>query len=112
MATSAEFTANLIHIDPIIFRSHAEANFAICQLLKKYRDNNGVDRSNVINQAIDIVRLDLQALFYFVGERHARHPIVQVERSLGQKLAEKLDSPFRIAFVQFVGNPRRRWPRS
>ena len=63
MATSAEFTANLIHIDPIIFRSHAESNFAICQFLKKYRDNNGVDRSNVVNQAIDIVRLDLQALF-------------------------------------------------
>ncbi len=64
MATSAEFTANLIHIDPIIFRSHAGSRILpSASSSKNTCDNNGVDRSNVVNQAIDIVRLDLQALF-------------------------------------------------
>ena len=35
VAASSEFTANLVHVNPIIFRPRAETDFALRQLLKK-----------------------------------------------------------------------------
>src|ERR1700693_5892725 len=105
MAASTEFAANLVHVDAIVFRSHAQANSALRQLLKQYGDDDRVDAANIVDQAVDIIGLNSQALLGFVRESHARDPIVRVERGSGQNLAKELDSPLGIALVQFVRNP-------
>jgi hypothetical protein len=35
MAASAEFGTDLVHVEAVVFRSHAETNSALRQLLKK-----------------------------------------------------------------------------
>src|SRR6478752_7326821 len=87
MAPSAEFAANLVCVDAVVFRPHAETNFAFRQLLKKKRDHYRFDGTNVVNQAVDIIRLDPQPLFRYVRENKAGNLIVGGERGLRQNFA-------------------------
>jgi len=58
MAASAEFAANLVCVDAVVFRPHAETNFAFRQFLKKSATTTDSTGTNVVNQAVDIIRLD------------------------------------------------------
>jgi len=89
MAASAEFAANLVHIDAVAFRPHAETNFALRQFLKKNRDHYRFDGTDQINQAVDIVRLDSQSLFCFIRENQARDSISCGELGLWQNFAKQ-----------------------
>ena len=82
MAASAEFAGNFIHVYAIVFGPHAESDFALWQFLKKQRDHDGFDGADGINQAVDIIRMNIQALLGFITESHARDFIVRVEPGL------------------------------
>ena len=82
MAAAAEFSANLVDVDAVILRPHAQANFALGKFFKKYCHHHGVDGADVIDQAIDIVRLNPQSLLGFIGQNNAGDLIVGIESRL------------------------------
>src|ERR1700722_15541146 len=102
MAAAAEFAANLVHVHTVIFRSHAEANSTLRQLLKKYRDHDRVDGANIIDQAVDIIGVNSQWLLDFVRQRHAGVPVVCFYTGLRRKSPKEVDYPPRVAFLPLV----------
>src|ERR1700738_4933711 len=57
---SAEFLANRADICRIRFRAHAHADFPVHQLFKENRDDDSLDRAQMIDQALVILRPRVQ----------------------------------------------------
>ena len=88
VSTTAELLANGRDVDAIILGTHADAHFSLGQFFKKDRDDDSLDRAQVIDQAFIVFGFGAEFGGDFQAETKAGDLAVPLEAHRAEKFPE------------------------